>query len=322
MSVPSKTGFAIGWDQDGERLYHTGVSRGVVYVKNAGAYGPAVPWSGLTSVEESPSGAEANPFYADDIKYLNILSKEEYGATIGAYTYPDEFGECDGSMSIAKGVRIGQQTRKEFGFCYTTRLGNDEDGEDYGYIIHLIYGCKAAPSSRSHNTMNESPEPGEFSWEISTTPIEVSKEGAKPTASLEINSTEVDADKLAILEETLFGKGDTPGRFLTPDEVAAIIDPTSVTPSVNFSVDSTNVVAGGASVDLSTLLTVKGTTNTVTWTSTDTQGTYITMTSAGVVTGVLETVEGSPVVVTASVTVDGTVYSDNINVVVLPYTEG
>lgn len=170
--------------------------------------------------------------------------------------------------------------------------------------------------------MNESPEPGEFSWEISTTPIEVSVEGAKPTASLEINSTEVDADKLAILEETLFGKGDTPGRFLTPDEVAEIISQTPVTPSVNFSVDSTNVVAGGASVDLSALLTVEGTTNTVTWTSTDTQGTYITMTSAGVVTGVLETVEGSPVVVTASVTVDGTVYSDDINVVVLPYTEG
>lgn len=218
------------WDKTGERLYETGVRKGVLYLKGEnGAYSNGVAWNGLTAVTESPSGAEATPLYADDIKYLNLLSAEEFSATIEAYTYPDEFAECDGSGSLVAGVFIGQQKRKQFGLCYRTVLGNDEDGEEYGYKLHIIYGCLAAPTEKAYATINDSPEAITFSWEISTTPVEVS--GFKPTASLVIDSTKVDADKLAALEEILYGKDGTGNpqtgavapRLPLPDEIKTLM---------------------------------------------------------------------------------------------------
>lgn len=218
------------WDKTGERLYETGVRKGVLYLKGEnGAYSNGVAWNGLTAVTESPSGAEATPLYADDIKYLNLLSAEEFSATIEAYTYPDEFAECDGSGSLVAGVFIGQQKRKQFGLCYRTVLGNDEDGEEYGYKLHIIYGCLAAPTEKAYATINDSPEAITFSWEISTTPVEVS--GFKPTASLVIDSTKVDADKLAELEEILYGKDGTGNpqtgavapRLPLPDEIKTLM---------------------------------------------------------------------------------------------------
>ena len=193
------------WDQTGERLYETGVKNGVLYPQgDNGAYPKGVAWNGLTAVTESPSGAEANPLYADDIKYLNLLSTEEFGATIEAYTYPEEFEACDGSAEIAEGVTIGQQKRKTFGMAYKTVLGNDTENNNYGYKLHLIYGALAAPSEKAYATISDSPEAITFSWEVTTTPVSVS--GFEPTASLTIDSTKVDADKLAALEAVLFGK--------------------------------------------------------------------------------------------------------------------
>ena len=193
------------WDEVGERFYETGVKNGVLYPQGqGGVYNNGVAWNGLTSVSESPEGAEATALYADDIKYLNLLSNEEFKATVEAYTYPQEFEECDGSASIAKGVSIGQQTRKTFGMAYKTTLGNDVDGNDYGYKLHLIYGALAAPSEKGYTSINDSPEAITFSWELSTTPVNVA--GFKPTASVTIDSTKSDPAKLAALEEILFGK--------------------------------------------------------------------------------------------------------------------
>ena len=193
------------WDQTGERLYETGVKNGVLYPQgDNGAYPKGVAWNGLTAVTESPSGAEANPLYADDIKYLNLLSTEEFGATIEAYTYPEEFEACDGSAEIVEGVTIGQQKRKTFGMAYKTVLGNDTENNNYGYKLHLIYGALAAPSEKAYATISDSPEAITFSWEVTTTPVSVS--GFEPTASLTIDSTKVDATKLAALEAVLFGK--------------------------------------------------------------------------------------------------------------------
>lgn len=210
------------WDKTGDRLYETGVKMGVLYVAEGGAYPTGVAWNGLTAVTESPSGAEPTPLYADDIKYLNLISNEEFAATIEAYTYPDEFAECDGSASIATGVYIGQQTRKTFGLCYRTVLGNDTDSNEHGYKLHLIYGCLAAPSEKGYATINDSPEAITFSWEVSTTPVEVS--GYKPTASVTIDSTKVDGSKLKALEDILYGadSGDGP-RLPLPDEVAELM---------------------------------------------------------------------------------------------------
>ena len=191
------------WDKTGERYYETGVDRGVHYAMKDGAYPVGVAWNGLTAVNESPSGAEPSPLYADNIKYLNLMSAEEFGATIEAYTYPDEFAECDGSAEIAAGVSIGQQTRKMFGLSYRTKLGNDTIGSDYAYIIHLIYGALASPSEKSYETINDSPDAITFSWELSTTPVEVP--GFKPTASVTIKSNKVKADALAKLEAILYG---------------------------------------------------------------------------------------------------------------------
>jgi hypothetical protein len=212
------------WDKVGERLYETGVKNGVLYVYDAEKkqYGTGVAWNGLTAVSESPSGAEATPLYADDIKYLNLLSTEEFGATIEAYTYPVEFEACDGSASIAEGVTIGQQKRSTFALCYRTALGNDVENNDYGYKLHIIYGCLAAPSEKSYATINDSPEAVTFSWEVTTTPVEVT--GLKPTATVVIDSTKVDKDKLAALEAKLYGSEgeDANPTLLLPDEIATM----------------------------------------------------------------------------------------------------
>lgn len=212
------------WDKTGERLYETGVKNGVLYIPASGVYSKGVAWNGLTAVTESPSGAEATALYADDIKYLSLMSTEEFGATIEAYTYPDEFAECDGSADIADGVTIGQQTRKTFGLCYKTTIGNDVDGNGYGYKLHIIYGALASPSEKAYATINDSPEAITFSWEITTTPVNVT--GAKPTASLVIDSTKADPIKLAALEDILYGKdgdGSAEPRLPLPDEIKTLM---------------------------------------------------------------------------------------------------
>ena len=211
----------IVWDQTGERLYETGVKNGVLYVQESGAYPKGVAWNGLTAVTESPSGAEPTALYADDTKYVNLVSAEEFGATIEAYTYPDEFAECDGSASISNGVYIGQQNRKTFGLSYKTTVGNDVDNNNYGYKIHLIYGAVASPSEKSYSTINDSPDAITFSWEISTTPVNVT--GHKPTASLTIDSTKVDGAKLAKLEAILYGSSEAEARLPLPDEIVSIL---------------------------------------------------------------------------------------------------
>ena len=211
----------ITWDKSGERYYETGVKRGVLYVMDKGAYGNGVAWNGLTAVTESPSGAEASPMYADDIKYLNLYSAEEFAATVEAYTYPDEFAECDGSAEIAPGVTIGQQKRKTFGMCYTTVLGNDTDGNDYGYKIHIIYGANAAPSEKAYATINDSAEAITFSWELSTTPVEVA--GHKPTASLTIDSTKTTPEKMKAIEDILYGTESQEPRLPLPSEIAEVL---------------------------------------------------------------------------------------------------
>ena len=210
------------WDETGKRLYETGVSKGVLYVQaDDGTYGNGVAWNGLTAVNESPSGAEATPLYADDIKYLELTSTEEYGASIEAYTYPEEFEQCDGSAELGVGVTIGQQPRKAFGFCYRTLIGNDVKNNDYGYKIHIVYGAKAAPSEKAYQTVNDSPEAITFSWELTTTPVNVA--GHKPTACVTIDGTKVDAAKLTSIEEALYGSDTKEPKLLLPDEIAAII---------------------------------------------------------------------------------------------------
>lgn len=209
------------WDETGKRFYETGVKNCVLYLLDeSGKYSNGVAWSGITAITESPSGAEASPMYADDIKYLNLFSAEEFGASIEAYTYPDEFAECDGSAEIAAGVSIGQQARKTFGLCYRTTLGNDVKNNDYGYKLHFIYGAMASPSERSYATINDSPEAITFSWELTTTPVNV--EGFKPTATVTIDSTKVDKTKLEALEAILYG-GETAARMPMPDELMTLV---------------------------------------------------------------------------------------------------
>ena len=215
----------IVWDKTGERLYETGVDRGVLYLQSNGTYPKGVAWNGLTAVTESPSGAEATPLYADNIKYLNLMSAEEFGCTIEAYTYPEEFAECDGSAQLATGVTIGQQARKPFGLSHRTKIGNDAAGNEFGYKLHLIYGGLAAPSEKAYASINDSPEAITFSWEVSTTPVSV--DGHSPTASITIDSTKVEPTKLAALEEILYGKdgegaSGTEPRLPLPSEVATL----------------------------------------------------------------------------------------------------
>ena len=210
------------WDATGERFYETGVKNGVLYVADAqGTYPKGVAWNGLTAVTESPSGAEPTPLYADDIKYLNLMSAEEFGATVEAYTYPDEFAQCNGEASLVEGVVIGQQPRKTFGMVYRTVLGNDVNNENYGYKLHLIYGAVAAPSEKAYATINDSPEAITFSWELTTTPVSVN--GFKPTASLTIDSTKVEPTKLTALEDILFGSETVEARLPLPDEIATLM---------------------------------------------------------------------------------------------------
>lgn len=227
------------WDQIGEKLYETGVDHGVLYVMGAsGAYGDGVAWNGLTGVSENPSGADANPIYADNIKYLELRSAEEFGCTIEAYTYPDEFAVCDGSAYAATGLKLGQQRRTPFGFTYRTRLGNDTQFDDYGYKIHLVYNCTASPSSKSYQTVNDSPEAITFSWEVTATKVPVVSLGAnnvpvevldadnkpyRPVATLEIDSTKVDPTKLAALEAKLYGTDSADAELPTPGEVIALL---------------------------------------------------------------------------------------------------
>lgn len=218
------TSKALVWDETGKRFYETGVKNCALYVQDSsGAYPKGVAWNGITAITESPSGAEATPIYADDMKYLNLFSTEEFGATVEAYTYPDEFAECDGSAELTAGVMIGQQARKAFGLVYKTTLGNDVSGNDLGYKLHIIYGAKAAPSEKAYATINDSPEAITFSWELSTTPVEI--KGHKPTASITIDSTKVDAEKLKTLEGILFGSESADARLPLPDEILSTIAP-------------------------------------------------------------------------------------------------
>jgi len=210
----------LEWDKTGERLYETGVDRAVLYPVKDGIYPQGYAWNGVTAVTESPSGAESTALYADNIKYLNLMSNEEFGATLEAYTYPDEFAECDGSADLATGVRIGQQVRKTFGLSYRTQLGNDTEQADHGYKLHLIYGAIASPSERAYATINDSPEAITFSWELTTNPVSVT--GYKPTSLITIDSTKVDATQLAALEDILYGTDDAEARLPLPDEVASL----------------------------------------------------------------------------------------------------
>ena len=210
------------WDESGKRIYETGVRNGVLYLQDTqGAYTKGVAWNGLTAVTESPSGAEPTALYADDIKYLELFSAEEFGATIEAYTYPAEFEKCDGSASLGVGVTIGQQDRATFGLCYRTVLGNDVKGSEFGYKLHLIYGAKAKPSEKGYQTINDSPEAITFSWEVSTTPVNVA--GFKPTACVTIDSTKIAPDKLTQIETLLYGGDSTEAKLPLPDEIAAIV---------------------------------------------------------------------------------------------------
>lgn len=211
----------LTWDDLGKRFYETGVKQGVLYLQVGGAYPKGVAWNGLTAVTESPSGAEPTPLYADDIKYLELTSNEEFGCTIEAYTYPDEFKACNGEATLAEGVTIGQQTRVPFGFCYKTVLGNDEKKNDYGYKLHLVYGATASVSEKAFQTINDSPEAITFSWEVTTTPVAV--KGFKPTAILTIDSTTIAAGKLTALEDILYGKDEAEARLPLPDEIAELV---------------------------------------------------------------------------------------------------
>lgn len=211
----------LNWDVQGERYYETGVSKGVLYPFKEGKYSKGVAWNGLTAVTESPSGAEPTPLYADNIKYLNLLSNEEFAATVEAYTYPDEFAECDGSAELAAGVSVGQQKRIPFGMSYVTKVGNDTDGQDYGYKIHLIYGALAKPSQKNYATINDNPEAITFSWELSTTPVAVPN--LKPTACITIDSKKVTPEKLKKIEDKLYGTESEEATLPTPAELAALI---------------------------------------------------------------------------------------------------
>lgn len=209
------------WDQTGERLYETGVSKGVLYVQESGAYPKGVAWNGLTAVTETPSGAETTPLYADNIKYLELMSKEEFGGTIEAYMYPDEFKACNGEAELTKGVTIGQQTRKVFGLCYSTIVGNDTEKDAHGYKLHLVYGALASVSEKAYSTVNDSPEAITFSWEFTTTPVSLAT--GETTSIVTIDSTKCDAGKLAELEAILYGSEENEARLPLPDEIKTLM---------------------------------------------------------------------------------------------------
>ncbi len=214
---------ALVWDQVGERLYEMGVSRVALFPMSNNEYGAGVAWNGVIGVTESPSGAEPTALWADNTKYANITSAEEFGATLEAYMYPTEFGMCDGSAQLMAGISIGQQARLPFGLAYETKIGNDTKQTEYGYKLHLIYGCTAAPSERANSTINDNPDAMTMSWEISTVPVHVT--GARPTSHLTIDSTKVDAEKLAAFEKILYGSDSAAARLPLPDEVKTLFTP-------------------------------------------------------------------------------------------------
>jgi hypothetical protein len=237
------------WDQVGERRYETGVDRGVLYLPDAsGDYNTGVAWNGLTTVNETPSGAAATPQFADNIKYLNLVAHEEFGATVDAYTYPDEFALCDGTVEPVDGVHIGQQSRKLFGLCYRTRLGNDLEGNDYGYKLHLVYGALAAPSQKSYGTINDTPAAIAFSWAVTTTPVAVTD--AKPTALVTVDSTRVDPAKLAALEAILYGTPTDDPRLPLPDEVIALLSAGETNVDLRLAANQPTFVAGTGVITL------------------------------------------------------------------------
>lgn len=230
------------WDQVGERRYETGVDHGVLYIPTGGVYDSGFAWNGLATVTEKPSGADSTPVFADNIKYLNLLAAEDFGGTIEALTYPDEFAQCDGTVEISAGVMISQQSRKVFGLSYRTLIGNDAAGQDAGYKLHLVYGCLAAPSEKAYSTVNDSPEALTFSWDFSTTPVPVT--GQKPSALLTVDSTQVNSVNLAALEDALYGTPGTSPRLPLPDEVIGMFSgsQTAVTPTAPTFVSSTGVI--------------------------------------------------------------------------------
>lgn len=296
------------WDNAGERLYETGVKRGVLYPTNAdGTYGTGVVWNGLSSVSESPSGAEANPIYADDQKYLELRSAEEFGATVEAYTYPDEFAVCDGSAEVASGVMIGQQTRKRFGFCYRSIIGNDTETDAYGYKLHLIYNAMASPSERQYQTVNDSPEAITFSWEMTTTPIAVG-DNYKPTSSLTIDSSKCDKTKLEQLEDILYGTANADARLPLPAEVIEIMGGDT---TVEITLNRANLkltVGNGYTLKATTVPAEQEVTFSV---DDDTKATVDA--STGRVTAVAE----GTAIVTASMTVNSVTYTDKCTVTVV-----
>lgn len=266
----------ITWDKVGERYYENGVDHGVLYVAQNGEYPSGVPWNGLTSISENPSGAEATPQYADNIKYLNLVSAEEFGATVNAFTYPPEFGECDGTAEPVPGVFVGQQNRKTFGLAYRTNIGNDVDGQNHGYKLHLVYGALAAPSAKDRNTVNDTPEAIEFSWELSTTPVEMPND-LKPSATLTLDSRFIPSAKLKDLEDILYGTVGTDPRLPLPGEIIAFLAGTTVeaapaepaynattktitipaTTGVDYLIDGEVVAAGPVVITADTVVTAK-----------------------------------------------------------------
>lgn len=302
--------FKMKWDQTGEKLYETGTDRGALYpMDNSGNYPKGVVWNGLTGVTESPSGADKTDIYADNMKYLTLRSAEDYGSTLTCYTYPDEWMECDGSRQPIAGVIIGQQPRKAFGLSYRTLIGNDIEGTEYGYKLHLVWNATASPSERAYKTVNDSPEAIEFSYELATTPTAIS--GYKPIASMTIDSTKVAADRLAALEEVLYGTGSTDGRLPLPDEVISILGGTS-TYSVTV-IPSRAELTVGESKALRTEVSPSGT--TVTWSTSNDS-------CAEVSDGVVTAVAAGTATITATIS-DGTnSYTDTCTVVVSAAAEG
>jgi hypothetical protein len=247
---------ALAWDQTGERLFETGVDRGVLYIPDeSGDYVEGFAWNGLTTVTESPSGAEANPQYADNVKYLTLMSAEEFGATIEAYTYPDEFGQCDGTAEPSPGVKLGQQVRRQFGLAYRTKVGNDLDGSDHGYKLHLVYGALAAPSEKAYATINDSPEAITFSWELTTYPIQVG--GYKPTAQIVIDSTQVNAGHLTALEGILYGGATDDPRLPLPNEIVTIFGTGETDVDLTASANQPTFVSGTGVITLPTVTGVQ-----------------------------------------------------------------
>ena len=302
----------LTWDEVGTRYYETGTKNGVLYPQNSsGEYPLGVAWSGLTGVTESPSGGDPNDIYADDMKYLSLRGAEDFGGTITCYSYPDEWEACDGSAEPVAGLTIGQQVRTPFGMVFKSVKGNDTQKDDYGYKLHLIYNATASPSERAYSTINDSPEAIEFSYEFTTTPVNMS--GYKPVSRITIDSTKCDADKLKNLEDVLFGTVSSDPRLPLPDEVVEILSNSSVDPSITVIPTETSVTVGGK-VALRTEVTPAGT--AVTWTSSDTD--KATVDENGVVTGVA----AGSATITGTITVDGTDHTDTSTVTVTAAANG